>query len=116
MVPVIDKAGHSVALPTSALNKFGYGIDFDEQGKSDDLQIDFEAIAEHLYQITKIAKQENVGIALAIFDPRLRPLLFKTKRGAYLQQTLPWMKGNAWIRHDQHYHIDFSIPCRSLSS
>jgi penicillin-insensitive murein endopeptidase len=116
MVPVVDKSGRSVALPTSALNKFGYGLEFDGQGKFGDLQIDFEAMAEHLYQITEIAKQDNVGISLVIFDHRLRPLLFKTKRGAYLQQTLPWMKGNAWVRHDQHYHIDFSISCHPAIS
>lgn len=114
MVPVIDHTGRSVPLPTSALNKFGYGINFDDQGRSGDLTIDFDAMAEHLNEIAIAAKQHNVGIALVIFDPSLAPMLFKTKRGAPLQQTLPWMKGKAWIRHDQHYHIDFSIPCAPL--
>ena len=51
MVPVLDKLGRSVPLPTTALNKFGYDIEFDKDGKFGDLTIDFEAIAEHLRQL-----------------------------------------------------------------
>jgi len=115
MVPVVDKAGHSIKLPTSILNKYGYGIDFDEEGQSGDLQIDFEAMASHLMTLAQIAKQENVEISLVIFDGSLKPALFKSKNGASLQDMLPWMKGKAWIKHDQHYHIDFSVPCRPMT-
>ncbi len=114
MVPVLDKAGHSVALPTSAFNKYGYGIDFDNQGNFGELRIDFEAMAEHLYQLAEAAKREHAGIALVIFDPPLMPRLFKTQRGPWLQANLPFMKGNAWIRHDEHYHVDFAIACKPL--
>jgi len=114
MVPVIDKSGHSVKLPTSVSNKFGYGLAFDENGRSGDLQIDFEAMANHLMTLSRIAKQNNVEISLVIFDGSLKPALFKTKSGASLQDMLPWMKGKAWIKHDQHYHIDFSVPCQPL--
>jgi hypothetical protein len=42
-------------------------------------------------------------------------LLFQTKRGSYLRTTLPFMKATPWIKHDEHYHVDFSLPCRPLS-
>lgn len=114
MVPVTDKAGRSVALPTSAFNKYGYGIDFDTEGQFGELGIDFEAMAEHLYELAAAAKRQNAGIALVIFDPPLMPLLFNTKRGAWLKANLPFMQGQAWIRHDEHYHVDLSVPCKPL--
>lgn len=116
MVPVLDKTGHSVALPTSALNKYGYGIDFDSKGNFGELRIDFEAMAEHLYELAEAAKRQNVGIALVIFDPPLMPLLLNTKRGPWLKANLPFLKGEAWIRHDEHYHVDFSVPCKPLKN
>jgi penicillin-insensitive murein endopeptidase len=112
MVPVLNPKGESVSLPANPANKFGYAIDFDEQGKSGEYTIDFEAMAEHLYQLDLAAKVHGSGLALVIFDPRLRPLLAKTKKGAYLEQHLNFMKGQAWVRHDQHYHVDFSLPCK----
>lgn len=116
MVPVKDKSGTSVPLPTSALNKFGYGYEFDLQGKAQDLEIDFDALAEHLYQISVAAKKRNVEISLVIFDTPLLPKIFSTKHGAYLEKNLPFMKGKPWIRHDEHYHIDFAVPCKPFKS
>lgn len=22
------------------------------------------------------------------------------------------MKGRPWVRHDEHYHVDFALPCK----
>lgn len=113
MVPVIDKTGKSIRLPTSPFNQFGYGIEFDRMGQASELQIDFEAMAEHLYALNLAASQRGSGISLVIFDPVLMPKLFQTARGAYLKRTLPFIKGPAWVRHDEHYHIDFAVPCHA---
>ena len=43
----------------------------------------------------------------------LRFKLFATPRGAYLQQHLHFMARPAWVRHDEHYHVDFR-PCAPL--
>ena len=48
MVPVTDRTGKSVPLPTSAGNKWGYDIEFDANAKHGEYAIDFEALAEHL--------------------------------------------------------------------
>jgi penicillin-insensitive murein endopeptidase len=29
----------------------------------------------------------------------------------YLKQHVKFMQGKAWIRHAEHYHVDFSIKC-----
>jgi penicillin-insensitive murein endopeptidase len=113
-VPIVDATGRSVPLPTDVSKKFGYGIDFDANAKYKNFTIDFETIAEHLYQLDIAAKARGAGIALVIFDPPYLPKLFATKRGEYLKSNINFMKGNAWIRHDQHYHVDFSVPCKPL--
>lgn len=113
-VPVRDKSGRSVPLPTGVTNRYGYDIEFDQAGRFGDYTIDFEALAEHLYQLHVAAQARGIGIALVIFDPVLLPTLFATKRGPLLRRDLPFMKGAAWVRHDEHYHVDFAVPCRPL--
>ena len=112
IVPVTDGKGSSVYLPTSVTNKFGYNIDFNANAKFEGYTIDFEAISEHLYQLDVAARANGVGIALVILDPPYLPRLFATKRGLYLKDNINFMKGKAWIRHDEHYHVDFSVPCK----
>jgi penicillin-insensitive murein DD-endopeptidase len=116
MVPVVDKTGRSVALPGNALNKFGYEIEFDKNGQYKDYVIDYETMAEHLYQLKLAADQQKVGIALTIFDLVLLPKLLQTKRGEFLKSNLKFMKGKPWIRHDEHYHVDFAVPCKKVEA
>jgi penicillin-insensitive murein endopeptidase len=111
-VPVRDAAGRSVPLPTSVVNKLGYDIEFNANARYEEYAIDFEATAEHLYQLHLAAKANGAGIALVIFDTAFLPKLFATTRGKYLQKELPFMQGKPWVRHDEHYHIDFSVPCK----
>jgi penicillin-insensitive murein endopeptidase len=113
-VPVQDRTGRSVSLPTSVANRFGYDLEFDKDGRFNEYTIDFEALAEHLYQLHIAAKARDVRIALVILDLRYLPKLFATARGAFLRQTLNFMKVRAWVRHDEHYHVDFAIPCRQI--
>jgi len=112
MVPVVDAQGVSRPLPGTVSNKFGYEIDFDAQGRFADYRIDFVALAEHLYQLDLAAKAKGRSLALVIIDPPYQAKLFATPRGSYLQEHLNFMKGKAWIRHDEHYHVDFAIPCK----
>ena len=112
-VPVRNAAGRSVALPTGVTNKLGYSIEFDQAGKYGEYTIDFPAMAEHLYQLHRAAQARGVGLSLVILDTAYLPRLFATARGPYLQKTLPFMKGQPWVRHDEHYHVDFSVPCKS---
>lgn len=116
MVPVIDGAGKSVLLPTNAANKFGYGLEFDASGTLGDLRIDFEAMAEHLYQLAEASKRQHVPIQRVIFQKELVTLLLRTKRGSYLRDHVTFMKATPWIKHDEHYHVDFTLPCRPLAA
>ncbi|WP_411880713.1 penicillin-insensitive murein endopeptidase [Polaromonas sp. YR568] len=112
-VPVRNAQGKSAALPGSISNRFGYDLEFNADAKHGEYAIDFPAIAEHLYQLHVAAKARGVGIALVIFDAPFLPRLFATPRGAYLKENLNFMKGKPWVRHDEHYHVDFAIPCKA---
>jgi penicillin-insensitive murein DD-endopeptidase len=116
MVPVLNTQGQSVPLPSSALNKFGYAIEFDDKAQFEGLSIDFQAMAEHLYQLQQAATQAGVGINLLIFERNYLRQLFATPRGAALQGSLQFMKKPPWVRHDEHYHVDFKISCRNATS
>ena len=114
-VPVVDAAGRSVPLPTSALNKFGYDIEFDAAARYEGLTIDFPALGEHLFQLQAAAEARGAPIALVIFDPRFMQRLFHTRHGLHLKQTLNFMPKDAWVRHDEHYHVDFKVKCAAMS-
>lgn len=113
MVPVLKK-GKSVPLPTSPLNKFGYDLEFDDSGRMDEYTIDFTAIAKHLLELNKAAAAQGVKISRVIFEVPLQKHLFATAEGAQLKGLMTFSTKQAWVKHDEHYHIDFELPCRAL--
>lgn len=114
MVPVIDQTGKSVPLPTGVTNKFGYAIEFDAKARYGDLSIDFEAIAEHLYALDKVARANGIGIKRVIFEKAYIPRLYATRRGGFIKSSIHFMQSEPWIRHDEHYHVDFDVPCENF--
>jgi penicillin-insensitive murein DD-endopeptidase len=115
MVPVLDAKNRSVPLPTTVTNRYGYDIEFDGDARFEDLRIDFEALGEHLYQLDQAARRKGAGITLVIFETRYLPKLFATAHAPHLRQ-LPFMKTRPWVRHDEHYHVDFAVKCRRLAT
>jgi penicillin-insensitive murein endopeptidase len=114
MVPVVDGKGISVHLPTNAFNKYGYAIEFDAQGRYQDYRIDYEAMAAHIVALHRAAQKHGVQIWRVIFDPTLAPKLYVTRHGAYIQRYITIPSKNSWVRHDEHYHVDFQLPCKAL--
>ena len=114
MVPVLDGSGKSVPLPTSAFNKYGYEIEFDAAGKTEELTIDFEAVAAHILAILQASEQRGIKIWRVIFDPKLQPFLHTTQAWKSLRGNVQFSERPSWVRHDEHYHIDFEIPCKPM--
>jgi penicillin-insensitive murein DD-endopeptidase len=112
-VPVRDARGRSVPVPTSLLNRWGYDLEFDARGKNGDLTIDFEAIAWHLASLERAARARGVAIRRVFFDTRLQPRLRETS-GWPAISSLSFSTRQGWWRHDEHYHVDFAVPCRPL--
>ncbi|UOD28436.1 penicillin-insensitive murein endopeptidase [Massilia violaceinigra] len=115
-VPVRDARGAAASLPSSAQNRFGYDIEFDAEGRYQDYRIDFSAYAEHLYQLDAAARAHGAALGLVIVDPRFMPALLATARGPWLRTHIPFMKGTPWVRHDEHFHVDFKLACAPLGA
>jgi penicillin-insensitive murein endopeptidase len=111
-VPMRDGAGNVQSLPINPINKFGYDLRLDNEGRGYGLELDFEAMAKHLDALHRIGKQRGVGIRLVIFETSLQKKLLATPTGRTLAGRIPFSKFKAWVPHDGHYHIDFIVPCQ----
>lgn len=115
MVPAVTAEGAPTRLPAWPTNEFGYGIDFDASGRSGDLRIDFETLASHLEELRASAQRSRVGISKVIFAPDLQVHLHRTKAWPAIRD-LPFSKRPSWVRHDDHYHVDFRLDCAPLAA
>jgi penicillin-insensitive murein endopeptidase len=114
MVPVLDEQGRSVHLPTHPLNRYGYDIEFDSEGRYDGYRIDYEALGAHLVALDRTALAQGVGIWRVIFDPALQPGLYETRYGDYIRRNIEIPSRRSWVRHDEHYHVDFIVDCQPM--
>ena len=110
LVPVLrnDQPAH---FPSSLLNKFGYGIEFDRNGRYGDYRIDYAAMAAQILALNRAASRNGIGIDVVIFDNTLQQQLWSAHDGRKLQQSVRFSKTPAWIRHDEHYHVNFKVDC-----
>lgn len=106
MTPVVSEAGRSVPLPTSVFNLWGYREEFDPEGRLGDLRIDYEALGDHLLALDRAAQASGLRIRRVIFDPQLQPYLFEAMPEV---RRLSFSERRSWVRHDEHYHIDFEM-------
>lgn len=113
-VPARNQDGESVPLSTHLFNKWGYDLEFDGRGRLDDLTIDYEAMAAHIAVLHRAAVARGVGIWRVIFDPKLQPFLRRTAAWPQLDEAVQFSTRRSWVRHDEHYHVDFRIPCEPL--
>ena len=111
-VPVRTLDGQVSELPTSPFNQFGYSVEFDKAGQAGSYKIDFEAMALHLLALDRAATAHGIRIRRVIFDVDLQPRLAATAAGAQGMRRLGFNKRQAWVRHDEHYHVDFDVACR----
>ena len=108
MTPV-TRDGEPDVLPTGPLSAFGYGIDFDEHGRNAEQSIDFEAMAAHLDHLDRAARANDLAVEVVILAPDLQDDLAATARGAGLVGRLRFSRNPSWVRHDDHYHVDFRL-------
>lgn len=106
MTPVVDESERSVPLPTSAFNLWGYREEFDAEGRVGDLRIDDRALGLHLLALDHAARANRLRIDRVIYDPQLQPALFAAVPAV---QRFRFSERRSWVRHDDHYHVDFGL-------
>jgi len=92
-----------------------FTVEFNTKGVFEEYTIDYEALAAHIVMLHKQAKLLGYDLWRVIFDPKLQPELYKTEFSDYLKKNIQFSKKRSWVRHDEHYHVDFSIPCEKLN-
>lgn len=105
MMPLRNNA----VLPTHMLNRYGYDEEFDSSGRGDSGQIDFGAAADHLIALRAAARRQGGDIRRIYFAPDLQDDLFAASPA--LRSWGVFNTRQAWVRHDDHYHVDFAFPC-----
>jgi penicillin-insensitive murein endopeptidase len=107
MVPLRDAHGAPTTLSTWPWKKFGYGNEFDRDGRQGDQSIDNAAIVAHLLALDTAARAHGLRIARVIYDPPLQAAVFAAPGGQELRRRVRFSPTAAWVRHDEHYHVDF---------
>lgn len=124
MVPLTPETTPGGRPPTRAANRYGYDLEFDRDGRliggeapkrlwpGAQKRIDFDAIAAHLLALEAAARAEGGLLRRVILAPDLQDDLRRAEGGAELFRRVVFSKRPSWVRHDDHYHVDFDFPCQ----
>lgn len=114
-MPVVDDAGRSVPMPTPAWRKFGYGLEFDPAGRGDGLAVDFTSLADLIAELGRQGRARGLEIERVIVAPEYVDRVLAARRGELAGWAARFMRQPAWVRHDEHVHVDFQLarPDRS---
>ena len=91
-------------MPINFFNLYGYNVRFKKDGSYKEYTLDIKAIIDHMYALSTC--HPHVKIKRIIFDIELLDLLKKNPHFHKIRH-IHFMKKNAWVHHDSHYHIDF---------
>jgi hypothetical protein len=80
----------------------GSVLEYTENGQNRELPI----------HLDEASKRHQLVITRVILAPEYLPLLWATETGRKLRKRLPFLETPAWIRHDEHYHVDFAVASR----
>lgn len=112
MSPLSDRNGPR-PLPLGLAAGFGYGVELDREGRLGAARLgaarlDAAAVGDHLLALQAAAQAHGARIAKVILDPALRR---QVQRARPATRALPFTRKRVWVRHDDHYHVDFALPC-----
>lgn len=110
LVPARHADGSVTQVSTAPWKLLGYANSFDKRGWSGSIRIDFDAMALHLQALAVAGKRHGVGIRRVIFDVDLQPRLLESEHGQQVRR-VSFNRAQAWVRHDDHYHVDFEVRC-----
>ena len=71
--------------------------------------IDFESVAELLVEIDRQAQAHGLVVDGIIVAPEYVERVLSAKVAGIRQLSQRFMRTPAWVRHDEHLHIDFCL-------
>ena len=111
-MPVVDGSKRSVAMPTPAWRKFGYALEFDASGQGEGLSIDFPSLAELLVELDLAAGRHGLAVERIIVAPEYVDRILVAGGPPLVSLSARFMRKAAWVRHDEHVHVDFRVEDR----
>ena len=106
MTPVRGASGPA-RLPTHPWTLWGYGLDYDAEGRAAGgaLRVDFEALGALVLALDEAAPAHGLRIERVILAPDLQDDLFRAVPA--LRGRVAFSRNPSWVRHDDHVHVDF---------
>jgi penicillin-insensitive murein DD-endopeptidase len=109
-MPVRDRGGRVALMPTAPWQTFGYGLEFDAKGDGDGLSIDFPSLAELILELERQAPRHGLALDRIIVAPEyVDRVIGADKSEAMAQLGTRLQRRPAWVRHDEHVHVDFRV-------
>ncbi|MDH5547431.1 MAG: hypothetical protein OEZ43_17750 [Gammaproteobacteria bacterium] len=50
-----------------------------------------------------------------LFKPDLQAQLYASSHGNFIFRHIRIQEKKSWVRHDEHYHVDFDIACEPMN-
>jgi penicillin-insensitive murein endopeptidase len=115
-MPLRDEAGRTRDVAAWPWNELGYGLEFDAKGKLGDLSIDFDEVALLLTEISARAPMFGLRVQQIIVAPEYVPLILASPSGRKMGAlSAAFLRRPVWWRHDEHLHVDFTVPATPAS-
>jgi penicillin-insensitive murein endopeptidase len=108
-MPVLDSQLQHAVMPTAPWNKFGYSLEFDRSGRGEGLTIDFESVAQLLLEVHRQADLHGLAVDQIIVAPEYVDRVLSANAPGIRNLEQLFMRKPAWVRHDEHLHIDFRL-------
>jgi penicillin-insensitive murein endopeptidase len=108
-MPVLDSQSQHALMPTAPWNKFGYSLEFDRSGRGEGLTIDFESVAQLLLEVHRQADLHGLAVDRIIVAPEYVDRVLSANAPGIRKLEQLFMRKPAWVRHDEHLHIDFRL-------
>ncbi|WP_338062189.1 hypothetical protein [Vulgatibacter incomptus] len=109
-MPLMPRRSSIPLVNTWPWTKFGYGLEFDQEGALGGDRISFESLAALLLELDSHARFRGLRLEKIIITPEYVPLLLDTPSGRHLGLLADLLtRRPAWVRHDEHIHVDFGV-------
>ncbi|RZM80367.1 hypothetical protein C3B51_12470 [Pseudoalteromonas rubra] len=108
LIPLIALAETSTCFGTTSNGSLTNGVKLPSEGKN---YVGYSTVAR-LAGRTYVHSEVRDIVVSAYKDLEIEQPTKVYKYAQYLKENIQFSKKRSWVRHDEHYHVDFAIPCK----